>query len=292
LFWALRGGGGNFGVVTEFEFRLHPAGPVVAFAAPVYPIARAPDVIATFRDFMHTAPEEINAAVTFWTLPAAAPFPPSLHGRDVVILNATCTGHVERGMEALLPLRTVGEPLCDLSGPIAYTALQRLFDPFFPARELRYYWKSLYMSRLDGDAIATLASAAERRPSPMSMLVLWALGGAMSRVGPHETAVGPRDSPFVLEVLANWKEPADTAPNITWAREVCDDVRPYSTGKTNVNFPGGDEPMLEFVTSAFGAEYPRLLRVKQKYDPSNIFRLNPNITGPSLESNRPSEHNP
>jgi FAD/FMN-containing dehydrogenase len=278
LFWALRGGGGNFGIVTEFEFRLHPTGPMLAFAAPVYPIGKAPDVVAAFRDFMDTAPEEINAAVTFWTLPAAAPFPPPLHGRDVVILNAIYNGDVERGMQALQPLRTLGEPLLDMSGPIAYTSLQRLFDPFFPAHELRYYWKSLYINRLDPDAISTLVSTAERRPSPLSMLVLWALGGAMSRVGSQETAVGSRDSPFVLEVLANWKKFADTAPNITWAREVFDEVSRYSTGKPNFNFPGGGENMREFVTAAFGAGYPRLQRVKQKYDPSNIFRLNQNIT--------------
>jgi hypothetical protein len=278
LFWALRGGGGNFGIVTEFEFRLHPTGPIVAFVAPVYPIDMAPDVVGAFRDFMRTAPDEINAAATFWTLPAALPFPPPFHGRDVVILNAIYNGNVERGMQALQPLRTVGEPLFDMSDPISYTSLQQLFDPFFPARALRYYWKGLYTSHLDADAISTLVTAAERRPSPMSMLVLWALGGAMSRVGPDETAVGSRDYPFVLEVLANWRESADTAPNISWAREVFDEVSRCSPGKPNFNFPGGGEHMRDFVTTAFGAEYPRLLRVKQKYDPSNIFRLNQNIT--------------
>ena len=156
------------------------AAPVCVSRAPVYPIDRAPDVVGALRVSMHTAPDEINAAATFWTLPAAPPFPPPLHGRDVVILNATYNGNVERGMQALQPLRTVAEPLFDMSGPIAYTALQQLFDPFFSARELRYYWKGLYTSRLDTNAISTLCTAAERRPSPMSMLVLWALGVRVS----------------------------------------------------------------------------------------------------------------
>jgi FAD/FMN-containing dehydrogenase len=278
LFWALRGGGGNFGVVTDFEFRLHPAGPLVAFAASVYSLDCAPDVVRAFREFMRTAPDEINAAATFWTLPAASPFPASLHGRDVVILNAMYNGSIERGREALQPLRTLGAPLFEMSGPMAYTALQQSFDPFFPARELCYYWKALCTRDLDATAISTLIAAAARRPTRKSMLVLWALGGAMSRVGPDETAVGSRDCAFTLEVMANWKEPADTAPSIAWAREVFGEVRRLSAGTPGFNFPGVGEDMRDFVTASFGPAYPRLLRVKQQYDPSNLFRLNQNIT--------------
>jgi FAD/FMN-containing dehydrogenase len=276
LFWALRGGGGNFGVVTSFEFRAHPVGPMVAFAGPGYPLESAATVIAGMRRFADGAPDEVNLSATLWTIPAVPGFPEDLHGRAVIIVAAMYAGPPEQGEELLRPLREIEEPLLDLSGTLPYTALQQMFDPFFPAGELQYYWKSIYLAELGDDAVRTLAEHVAARPSPLSMAGLWALGGALGRVDASATAAGARDAPYLLEILANWEDPADADANIAWARDFFDAMKPFSTGKTNLNFPGlGDEP--GFGRAAFGDNWDRLVEVKRKYDPTNLFRLNQNI---------------
>ncbi len=276
LFWALRGGGGNFGVVAGLEFRAHPVGPLVAFAGPVYPLEHARPVIAALREFAAQAPDEVNVSATFWTLPAAPAFPEELHGRAVIVLGADFAGPPEEGEHLLRPLREIETPLLDLSGTMPFTALQQLFDPFFPAGELRYYWKSIYLSGLGDEVIATLADFAARRPSALSMASVWALGGAFARVDPGATATGDRSAPFLLEVLANWADPADDRENVAWARGFFDAMRAHSSGKTNLNFPGlADDP--GFVRAAFGANWDRLVAVKRRYDPTNLFRLNQNV---------------
>ena len=157
LFWALRGGGGNFGVVTSFEYRLHPVGPMVAFAGPVYPLESAVTVIGEMRRFAADAPDEVNVSATLWTIPAVPAFPEELHGRAVVILGAVYVGAPDKGEQVLQPLREIEEPLLDLSGVVPYTALQQMFDPFFPAGEA-HYWKSTYLASLDDDAVSTIAA--------------------------------------------------------------------------------------------------------------------------------------
>ncbi len=278
LFWGLRGGGGNFGIVTEFEFRLHPIGPLVAFVAPVYPIERARVVLAGFREFVAAASDEVNATAVLWTVPAGPAFPSHLQGRTVITLAGIFVGGPERGERVLQPLRTIDEPLFDMSSRLAYTELQRLFDPFFPKGELLYYWKGSYLDNLDDDIVAEIEGAAQHRPSPLSMVGIWALGGAMSRVGPEETAVGRRDARFLVELLANWKEPEDTERNVAWVRDVFDKPRRLSSGRPNFNFPGFGEDTKAFVHAVFGNQYQRLLAVKRKYDPTNLFRLNQNVT--------------
>jgi FAD/FMN-containing dehydrogenase len=276
LFWALRGGGGNFGVVTNFEFDLAPVGPLVAFAGPAYPLANAASILAGMREFAIDAPDEINLSATFWTIPAVDAFPQHLHDRPVVIVGGVYIGPTDQGERILQPLRELGEPLLDLSNILPYTALQQMFDPFFPAHQRLHYWKSLYLDDLSDAAAEHITEAAASRPSPMSMIGVWALGGALARIDATETATGSRSAPYLLEILANWDNPQHTGANIEWARNLFGDMERFSTGKTNFNFPGlGNEP--GFVQAALGDNWDRLLAVKRTYDPTNLFRLNQNI---------------
>ena len=276
LFWALRGGGGNFGVVTSFEYRLHPVGPMVAFAGPAYPVEQSARVMAGFRDFVAGAPDEVNASATWWSIPAVPGFPTEVHGREVLILGALYAGPTAEGEVRLMPLRELAEPILDLSTILPFTALQQLFDPFFPPREQRHYWKSLYLASLGSEVVDEIAAWVERRPSPMSMAGVWALGGALGRVAADATAAGERSAPFLLEILANWAKPEDTEPNVAWARGFFAAMERFGAGKTNLNFPGfGEDP--RFVRAAFGQNYGRLAALKQTYDPTNLFRLNQNI---------------
>jgi FAD/FMN-containing dehydrogenase len=275
LFWALRGGGGNFGVVTSFEYRLHPVGPMVAFAGPVYPLERATTVLGEMRRVAADAPDELNISATFWTIPSVPAFPSELHGRAVVVLGGVYVGAPEHGEQVLAPLRQLEGLLLDLSGVVPYTALQQMFDPFFPPGEA-HYWKSTYLAGLDDDAVATIANHVASRPSPMSMVGLWALGGALGRVDPTATATGTRSAPFLVEILAHWTGPAQADANIDWAKQLFEAMTPFSTGKTNFNFPGLDDGA-EFVRAALGDNWDRLAEVKQTYDPTNLFHLNQNI---------------
>ena len=276
LFWALRGGGGNFGVVTSFEYRLHPLGPDVAFAGPVYPLEESARVMAGLRDVVSDAPDEINVSATWWSIPAVPGFPEELHGRPVVIIGGLFAGTAPEGESRLMPLRKLADPILDLSATLPFTALQQIFDPFFPAGELRYYWKSLYLAGLDSDVVDEIVAWVKRRPSPMSMASVWALGGALGRVDAGATAAGERGAPYVLEILANWASPEDSEPNVTWARGFFSAMERFSTGKTNLNFPGLGEDS-RFVRAAVGQNYGRLAAIKQKYDPTNLFRVNQNV---------------
>lgn len=278
LFWALRGGGGNFGIVTDFEYRLHPVGPVVTHAAAMYPAEAAADVLHGFRDYVETAPDAVNASAAFWTVPCMGLFPERIHGRSVIAVDGVYIGDGQRGEQVLHALRTFGDPLLDVSESRTYRSVQQMFDVFFPKHALRYYWKGLYLDSLCDSGISRLAAAFSRRVSPLSMLLVWAQGGALARVGPGDTAVGSRNCPFLLEILANWKEPMHTGANIAWARAVFEDMHQCSRGKPHFNFPGVDDDMKSFVSAAFAEHYERLVRVKQKYDPANVFRINQNIT--------------
>ncbi|HEU5431768.1 MAG TPA: FAD-binding oxidoreductase [Thermomicrobiales bacterium] len=275
LFWALRGGGGNFGIVTSFEYRRHPVGQMVAFAGAVYPVEDAASVMAAFREFVADAPDDVSAQATWWTMPAVPAFPAAVHNRPAIVLAGVSAGPVDAGMDLLRPLRECATPILDLSSPLPYRALQQLFDPFFPAGQ-RHYWKSLYLSGLSDAAISEMEQWAARRPSPDSMLALWALGGAFAGVDADATAAGDRQAPYVLEVLANWIEPGESERNVAWARECCAAMERFGAGKTNLNFPGlGEDP--QFVRMAVGRNYDRLVALKRRYDPTNLFRLNQNI---------------
>ncbi len=187
LFWAVRGAGSNFGVVTSFEFQAHPVGPMVHLCAPFYALDDAESVMRAWRDFMATAPDEVNSLGVLWSVPNHEHFPPELQQKPIVVIATVYAGPVEEGERLLQPLRELATPLMDLSGPIPYTALQSAFDPFFP-KGLLYYWKSTYVDELSDAAIAQMVRIARERPSTMSDLNFWDLGGAMGRVAEDATA--------------------------------------------------------------------------------------------------------
>ncbi len=212
-----------------------------------------------------------------WSIPGGSAFPQHLHGREVVIIGGTYAGAAERGHEVLRPLREFDEPILDMSATIPYCALQQLFDPFFRKGELLHYWKAIYLDRLTDDAIEAIVGGCASRPSQRSLLAIWALGGAMARVGKDETPVGSRLAPFLLEIIGSWTEPVHTEQNVVWVRHVFETMHWFSSGKINPNFSGAGEDNERFVRAAFGDHYQRLANVKQTYDPTNMFRLNQNI---------------
>ena len=277
LFWAIRGAGSNFGVVTSFTFWLHPVGPQVAFAAPFYALEDARRVLPAWRDFMTTAPEEISSSALFWGVPAVEAFPAELHGRAVLILVAAYAGDAADGERLLRPLRELATPLLDLSGPMPYAALQSAFDPFFP-RGWLYYWKSTSMDRLDGDTVDAIIRYAAERPSPDALMALWHLGGgAPSRIPPEETAFGSRETPYLLSFDTTWTDPADTERCIAWTRAAWADMRRFGPGGLYLNFAGFGEEKEALVRAGYGANYERLAALKAQYDPTNLFRMNQNI---------------
>jgi hypothetical protein len=277
LLWALKGGGGNFGIVTSFEFRLHSVGPMVAFAGPVYPVEKARTILGRFRDFALGAPDDVNVNAVLWSIPGGSAFPQHLHGRDVLIIGGTYAGAAERGHEILRPLREFDEPILDMSATIPYCTLQQLYDPFFRTGEFLHYWKAIYVDRLTDDVLEAIVAGSASRPSQRSLLAIWALGGAMARVGNDETPVGSKLAPFLLEIIGTWPEPAHTEQNVVWVRHVFETMHSFSSGKINPNFSGAGEDNERFVRAAFGDHYQRLANVKHAYDPTNMFRLNQNI---------------
>jgi FAD/FMN-containing dehydrogenase len=276
LFWAVRGAGSNFGVVTSFEFTLHPVGPEVAVAAAFYPLANAKEVLRTYLGFAGSAPDEMSTIAAFWGVPEHETFPAELHRKPMLILAGMYTGDCGTGERLLQPLREAGTPALDLSGRWPYLGLQAAFDPFFGAGG-HYYFKSLYMDGCDEAAQAQMIRHAETRPSPESLIVLWHLGGAMARVGERETAFGRRSSPFLYSLDTAWPDPRDTDRCIDWSRKAWSSMQRHGTGGLYLNFGGFGEEKDALVRSGYGANYDRLVELKTKYDPGNLFRVNHNI---------------
>ncbi len=280
LFWALRGGGGgNFGVVTSFEFALHPIGQTVAVVFSMYPIAAMRDVLKQWREWVKSAPEEATSEIATWTSPAAPSLPPSVHDREVVIASGVYVGDPQEGMRVLQPFREFGTPIGEIAGEIPYRNLQRAFDPHFPnTGEVISYWKSLYLEDLTDAAIEIMTDRAENRSSPSTMIFVQHLGGAVRRVRPDETAFATRDADFVMNFMGNWRNKGETPRHVAWVREAWDRLAQHSTGAVYVNYLGLEERDADSLArSTFGSNYDRLARIKANYDPSNLFRLNPNI---------------
>jgi FAD/FMN-containing dehydrogenase len=269
LFWALHGGGGNFGVVTSLEYRLHEVGPEVLAGPLFHPMEAARDVLRRYRDLAPTMPDALSCAAALLTSPEGAP---------LAALVPAYVGPVADGEAAVRPLRAIGSPVADLVGPLPYRSLQQLFDPAFPAGR-RSYWKSGFLRGLDDGAIDTMVEHFARVPSPHSAVFLEQFGGAVARVGPERTAFPHRSAPFNLIVLAGWDDPAADATNVAWARELWAAMRPFAAEGVYVNYLGdvGDEGA-DRLRAAYGAAtYDRLAKVKARYDPDNLFRVNQNI---------------
>jgi FAD/FMN-containing dehydrogenase len=277
LLWALRGGGGNFGVVTSLEYRLNPIGPESYMVITFYPAEDAVAGLKAFREIMADAPEELMAISIIWNAPAEEPVPEEWRGRPSFIIGGCWSGPLDKGEEATRALREITKPIVDMSGPMPFLMAQQLFDPEYPDGR-RYYWKSLYLDGLEDAACEVLARAAENRPSELSSLDVWALGGAMQREPEGGSAFGRRSDPFLLGVESNWDDPDQDDANVEWARQLFRDMEPFSSGGAYLNFPGFAEGGDDFMRAAYGDNYARLQEVKAKFDPENFFRSNFNIT--------------
>ncbi len=275
LHWGLRGGGGNFGVVTSFELAAHPVGPDVAVAFVLYPAARAAAVFGASDAWTREAIDDVAPIAFIGTVPPAEVFPVEAHGKPFVAVAAV---HPQAGEgEAVLqPLRELGDPIVDLSGVLPYVEAQSLLDEDYP-KGARYYWTSINLTGLSEGALAQLERSAEAAPSGLSTIDVWYQGGAMSRVPAEGSAFGDRSSPILIGVEANWEDPADDEANIAWARRCVEDFRPFSDGGTYLNFPGFLEEGQQQLRDAYGANLARLGEVKKAYDPENVFRVNQNI---------------
>ncbi len=274
LFWGLRGGGGNFGVVTAFTFRAHAVGPTVAAGIVLYPLEQASAVLDFFRDFTADADEALGSLLVFTPAPPAPFLPPEHHGRPAVAVAACHAGSVEAGMEALAPLRRFGEPLGSAVGPKPFIAHQTLLDAGQPHGR-RYYWKSHYLSELNPGACETLVGCAGRSAG-QSKILLMHLGGAIARAG--ATAAGHRDAAYVLNIAAAWDDPGEDEAQMRWAREGWEAMAPHATGGVYMNFLSADEQDEARVRQAWDREqHRRLAALKARYDPGNLFRVNPNV---------------
>lgn len=278
LFWAIQGGGGNFGIVTSFTFRLHPVGPVVAFAAPFYPLQDLGDVLRGWRDYVLGAPDEVTSSVVTMTFPAVPGTPEVVHNRPCAIVAAVHAGDPDAGMAAMAPLRELGTPLFDMSQPTPYTAVQSGFDPLFPRNTLRAYWKSQYLADLTDEAIAVIADRALDRPAPLTLVNTLHMGGAIGAIGPQDTAFAERCAPFMISIDGHWSDPAADAETVAWVRSAWERIGAYGTGGVYLNFTGlADEPVRAGVGDALGENLHRLADLKARYDPENFFRFNNNI---------------
>jgi FAD/FMN-containing dehydrogenase len=265
LFWGLRGGGGNFGVVTAFQYRLHPV-PAILGGLVIHPRAAARDVVRFHRDFVASAPEELTSYVALLTTPDGLP----------VVGVASCyCGDLREGERVLSPLRKFGSPLVDQMQPMPYTGMQGLFGPSFPWGH-RNYWKSSFLRELPDAAVDAVVTHADRGRSPLSAVVLEYYGGAASRVAPGATAFPHRAATYNLIVLGQWREATEDPVHIAWARDLWDAIQPWSSGAVFMNALGEDASP-NAVREAYGANYARLAALKATVDEKNLFRLNQNI---------------
>ena len=279
LYWAIRGGGGNFGIVTSFTFRLHELGPIVAFAGTFYPVEQAAEVMRGWRDFVESAPNEITSTCVTITFPAAPEMPEVIHDREVIIVGALYAGDAEEGMPKLQPVRELAEPLFDLSQPMPFTAVQSSFDPLFPRNQIRAYWKATYLDELSDAALDVIAAKANERPAPLTLVNTFHMGGAIADMAPEDTAFAERSGAYMVSIDGMWTDPAEDEAMIGWTRQTYKDVSEHGNGAVYLNFTGRANEVPEAgVDSAFGRNLRRLAEVKAKYDPDNFFRLNNNIT--------------
>jgi FAD/FMN-containing dehydrogenase len=274
LFWAIRGGGGNFGIVTSFEFRLHPLGPEVFSGLIVHPFSEAKALLAQYREIADKASDRL----TVWTVMRKAPplpfIPAEWHGREVLIFAACYAGSNAEGEAATKALRSLGKPIADVVGPHPFTGWQAAFDPLLTPGA-RNYWKTHDFTALPDGAINVLTEAVSRLPGPECEVFIAHVGGAMARVKPDATAYPFRDAHFIMNVHTRWRDPADDSTCLAWARNLYEAAAPFATGSAYVNFMPADD--VDRITQVYGTNYRRLVEVKQRWDPRNRFHMNHNI---------------
>lgn len=266
LFWALRGGGGNFGVVTRFDFRLHPVGPTIYGGMVIHALDHALEVLRFYRDYCDSNPDEVNTACAMITTP---------DGVRVIAIAACHCGSLEAGEEALRPVKQFGSPLADQIGPVPYLALQTGLDDSFP-RGRRYYWKSALVTRLRDELIEALPEQFAGAKSPHTAFLLQQIGNAANRVPADATAFAHRDARWDALVLTGWDNPAEDDEQVRWSREVYESWRPFCSDASYTNALSGEDSEKD-VRASYGAAYQRLSEIKARYDPTNFFRMNANI---------------
>jgi FAD/FMN-containing dehydrogenase len=271
LFWALRGGGGNFGIVTSFEYRLHPVGPEILGGAIAWRGEDARQVLDRYRDFSAAAPRELTSVAALRIAPPAPWLPKEIHGKPMAAIFICHTGSVEDGEMLLAPLRKFGQPVADIVTRRPYTQMQSLLDATQP-KGRRYYWKSHYLAKLSGELNEVAVAHAARIVSPHSAILLFQVGGALNALPDEQSPAGNRDANYVLNVAGSWERPEDDEINMRWARECFEAMRPFSTGGTYVNFLTEEEGA-DRIEAAYGrANLDRLAALKRKYDPEDLFR--------------------
>ncbi len=274
LFWALRGGGGNFGIVTRFEYRLHPVQQVVG-GLTLYPAQRAKAILSYFREICESAPDELTPLFAFLTAPPAPFVPEALRLKPVVAIVLCYAGDLAEGERVVRPIKSFGPPAADVIGPMPYLSLQSMLDAGAPAG-MQNYWKASYLAGLSDAAIEVIVDHAARARSPLSQVHVHLMGGAVARVPADATAFAYRDAAFAMNIVGIWPDPAENELHTRWAREFADAMAPHATSGVYVNFLGSEGE--ERVRAAYGEKtYARLAEVKQRFDPLNAFRLNQNI---------------
>lgn len=274
LFWGIRGGGGNFAIVTSFEYQAYPVGPQVVAGMIVWPLDQAPEVMRFYREFAAALPEEASTLLVIRPAPPAPFLPPEAHGTMIIGIAGMSAGSLEEGERVFAPLRQLGTPLGGAIGPKAFTAHQGMLDAGQP-RGRQYYWKSEYLGSLSEETDRIMLNHARHIESPHTAILCFQLGGALARVPEDATAAGHRDAGFVVNVAGAWEDPAESGRHMAWVRECWEELRPHSTG-TYVNFLVQEEGEAR-VRDAYGANYDRLARLKARYDPDNLLRANQNI---------------
>lgn len=278
LFWALRGGGGNFGVVTQFVYRLHEVGPRITGGLIAWPAARSGEVLDVYRSMVAAAPRELTLVVLRRNAPPAPWLPESAHGTPIVLVLACHSGSADTAQQDLAPLRDIGEPLADLIVAKEYVAQQSLLDATQPKGN-HYYWKSEFLPEISDELVATYQAQFEGPQGPANQIVLFHLAGAVGEHAEDDGAVGNRDAAFALVIQSMWAPDSSAADvNRQWVRAAWEALRPFSTGGNYINFQTNDEPNNRMEAS-YRDNYDRLRQVKARYDPSNVFRVNRNIRG-------------
>ena len=274
LFWAIRGGGGNFGIVTQFVFRLHPVGPEVLSGLIVYPFEQARSVLSQYREYVDTIPDDLCVWAVLRKAPPLPFLPEAVHGREVVVFAFMHSGDLAEGERLIEPVRHFGEAYGEHIGPAPYAGWQQGFDPLLTPGA-RNYWKSHNFAELSDEAIDTVIEYTGKLPSPQCEIFIALLGGEANRVAEDATAYAHRNVKFVMNVHGRWDEPAQDEECVSWSRDFFEAARPFAMGGVYVNFMTEEET--DRIGAAYGPNYERLARIKQKYDPGNLFHLNQNI---------------
>lgn len=279
LLWGLRGGGGELGVVTRFEYRAHPVGPEVMFAFVFYTyddLAEAKRLINAYYNYAETAPDEVSSLSFLGTIPSGHSFPEDAWGKPFYAIAAIYSDDAADGQRVLQPLRELATPVVDFSEIMPFVEVQKVLDEDYPKHELRYYWKSAYLREMNDVVIDRMLDLWQANPSPLSTIDFWYHGGAMNRVAPDATAYGDRSTKVMLGIESNWSDPADDAANIAWNREFVGGLRDFTTGKQYINFPGFYEEGEAMYEQTFTENYQRLAALKRQYDPQGMFSMSYN----------------